>query len=209
MMTRSAFYRVRTKARMIALTFDDGPDARVTPAVLALLAHYRAHATFFVVGSRALALPALVRAESDAGDEIGNHTFDHPHLMKLTAEAARLEIVRCDEALDALGLRPASLFRPPYGLASATDLREAMALGHRMVLWSVAVDRLDHGTTDEAAARAVVAAAHPGDIVLAHDCCAPYDRMRTVRILAQVIPLLQARGYAIVTVSDLLDNGSV
>jgi peptidoglycan/xylan/chitin deacetylase (PgdA/CDA1 family) len=208
-MEYGAFYRVRTSKREIALTFDDGPDAGVTPAMLAMLARHGVHATFFVVGRRALALPGIVAAELAAGDEIGNHTYDHALMLRLGDDAAAREILLCDTVLRGIGVRHSSWFRPPYGEASDGAYQEARVSGLRMVLWTVALDRLARGAGIAAAARALASRVAPGDIVLAHDCCPPYDRMRTVVILDRALAILQARGYRIVTVSRLVADGTV
>lgn len=208
-MEYGAFYRVRTSTREIALTFDDGPDARVTPVMLSMLARHGVHATFFVVGRRALALPGIVEDELAAGDEIGNHTYDHSFMLRLGDDGAAREIRLCDTVLRGLGVRHTSWFRPPYGQASDGAYQEARIRGLRMVLWTVALDRLARGVGITSAARALAARVGPGDIVLAHDCCPPYDRMRSVAILDQALAILQSRGYRIVTVSQLVADGSV
>src|SRR5207302_1523557 len=77
---KGAVFRVVTRQRMVALTFDDGPDPRWTPRVLALLQQYHAHATFFEVGKNVAAHPDLVHAVLADGDEVGDHTWDHPDL---------------------------------------------------------------------------------------------------------------------------------
>jgi peptidoglycan-N-acetylglucosamine deacetylase len=173
------FYRVHTREKIVALSFDDGPDPAVTPAVLALLAKYGDHATFFDVGRRVLEEPALALAEIAAGDEIGNHTFDHRPMTVLSRDGAASEIVRTDDALSVLGLPKPSLFRPPYGLILQTGVADARSLGHRVAMWSLAMDKYMHGRDAAASARLLLAAVRPGDIILAHDCCRPYDRMRT------------------------------
>jgi len=208
-MQYGAFYRVRTSKREIALTFDDGPDARVTSAMLSMLARHGAHATFFLVGRRALALPGIVAAEVAAGDEVGNHTYDHSFMLRLDDHQAAREIRLCDTVLRAISPGRSPWFRPPYGQATDGAYEEARVGGLRMVLWSVAVDRLARGVRIDAAARLLAARVGPGDIVLAHDCCRPYDRMRTVAILDRAITLLQLRGYRVVTVSQLVHDGSV
>jgi peptidoglycan/xylan/chitin deacetylase (PgdA/CDA1 family) len=207
--THNAFYRVPTTEKVVALTFDDGPDPVVTPSVLALLQKYNAHATFFLTGEHALQHPDLVHREVAAGNEIGNHTWSHPILTRIGTEWIGPQIARADRVFELLGLPEPVLFRPPHGLASRRVLSRAAALGHRMALWSLA---LEHFTMNESIERAItdlLSRIRPGEIILAHDCCLPFDRTESVRALTQLIPLLQARGYRIVTVSELLGLGSV
>ena len=204
-----AFYRVRTSQKIVALTIDDGPDATITPQILAVLRRYGVHATFFDVGKRMLASPELVRDELTGGNEIGNHTFDHAVLPRLSPDAWVADIKLGDEAFRSLGLSAPRWFRPPTGAATEMMLGELRGLHHREVMWSLSLDRfLGHASIDDAVGD-VLARIQPGDIILAHDCCKPYDRTQTVRALSELLPALKAQGYSVVTVSDLVSRGRV
>src|SRR5437764_9815211 len=99
----------------IALTFDDGPHQKLTPRLLDLLAEHHIHVTFFVIGENAAEHPEILQRAVREGHEIGNHTWSHPNLAKMTDEAVRSQIKRTEEAITgAIGSRPV-LLRPPYG----------------------------------------------------------------------------------------------
>ena len=205
-------HAVRVHARVVALSFDDGPDPRWTPRVLALLRRYRARATFFVTGENALAHPGLLRDEVAAGDEVGDHTYSHPYLTRLNADVVRQQIKEAALAIQQAGAPRPTLFRPPYGLIDRTIERAAQADNLRLILWSVCVERfVNHGPSRAEVAR-ILSRVRPGAIILAHDGGIP-DRRRTLAALPLLLGALQRRGYQIVTVGRLLaqqpDAGSV
>ena len=193
--------------RTVALTFDDGPDPRWTPQVLAVLARHHVPATFFVVGSRVLAHPGLVRAERKAGDEIGSHTFVHANVGAISGWQGNLELSLTQSALAAtLGIHT-GIFRPPYssGTDSVTgsDFRAWRAIARQGYLIVLA-----NRSTDDWArpgVPAILAHAEPakgtGTIVMFHD--GGGDRQETVDALDQYISTLQGQGYRFTTVSDL------
>lgn len=169
----------------VALTFDDGPYPSTTPALLAALDGVRA--TFFLWGEHAAAHPALVRDIAAAGHVIGNHTWTHPHLTGLSAEARDQEVRRTQDLLVSLtGVRP-SLFRPPYGDTAPSVARTAADHGLTEVLWTVDTRDWAGASTDE-----IVAAAdrvEPGGVVLLHE-----GRPATVAAVPRILAALAARG---------------
>jgi cellulose synthase/poly-beta-1,6-N-acetylglucosamine synthase-like glycosyltransferase/peptidoglycan/xylan/chitin deacetylase (PgdA/CDA1 family) len=193
-------------AKTIALTFDDGPDPTYTPQILAILARYHAHATFFEIGSRVNQYPGLARSVIAAGNEIGSHTFTHADLSTTPAWRRGLELTLTANAIaGATGIDPI-LMRPPYSstpaAVTAPDLaamRQAAARGYLVVI-------ADHDTDDwrRPGVDAIVAAATPaagaGAVVMMHDSGG--NRTETVAALSVLIPRLQARGYRFVTVSQ-------
>lgn len=121
----------------IALTYDDGPNDPHTLHLLDVLAKHGAKATFFLIGKYVRQGPEIARAIQAAGHEIGNHTYNHPNLVFVSAARLRQELEDCRKALeDALGARPL-LFRPPFGGRRPIVLRTAHAMGMRPVMWSV------------------------------------------------------------------------
>jgi peptidoglycan/xylan/chitin deacetylase (PgdA/CDA1 family) len=193
---------------LVALTFDDGPDPTYTPTVLRLLDQADAKATFFLIGEHVQAHPALVRDEVAAGMQIGDHTWSHPHLTTLSTTAATSEIEQGRAALEAAGAGPIQLFRAPYGLITAQELTAVEGRGLIPVHWSLALDHWTSWADPVAAARSIADEIRPGDIVLAHDARdGGIDRVSTMRIVQAILPLLQQRGYELVTVSELLAAG--
>jgi len=227
-LAEDAITGVRSSRRMVALSFDDGPSERYTPAVLTLLREFGAHATFFAIGRNALAHPALVRDELAAGDEVGEHSFDHPHLPALPARAISLELADGTRADRATGGAPVRLFRPPFGQFDARVARAAARLRQRIVLWSLNLERLEQLEGARAAAGTVLRRVRPGDIILCHDGVPPgvaalaarflggrsamvrnrrVSRSQTLVALPLLLAGLHERGYRVVTVSTLLSEG--
>ncbi|WP_030038011.1 polysaccharide deacetylase family protein, partial [Streptomyces resistomycificus] len=153
------------KVKCIALTFDDGPAVPETATLLTYLTQNNARATFFTVGQNVAAHPDLVRAEARAGNEVGNHSWSHPDLTKLTAGQVAYQLNRTSAAIkDATGKAP-TLFRPPYGAVNSTVRR---ATGLSPVLWTL--DTEDWKYPDAAkVAQSVVGKVKRNDVVLMHD----------------------------------------
>jgi peptidoglycan-N-acetylglucosamine deacetylase len=183
--------------RRIALTFDDGPSV-YTPQVLAVLDHYGVHATFMEIGEQVGPLAAVSRRVIRDGDAIGDHTWSHP---LLTAANAAGQIRPTQKAIHtATGYRPC-LLRPPYGTAPAAVVDIARTLGLLTIQWDV--DPQDWARPGAGViAQRVLAAVHPGAIVIMHD--GGGDRSQTVAALRMIVPTLLARGYHLVTVPQLL-----
>jgi peptidoglycan/xylan/chitin deacetylase (PgdA/CDA1 family) len=173
----------------IALTFDDGPDASTTPRLLDLLDRHDTRATFFVLGTRARAHPALVQQIAGRGHAIGNHTDTHPRLVWHGSAAIERELQRCQTAIaDATGRAP-TLHRPPFGYRHPRFGAVAMRVGlTRIVMWS-------RMTRDWTGAPAVIhrrcAAVRDRDIVVLHDGDyrrQPADRESMLRALEVWLP---------------------
>lgn len=205
----------------IALTFDDGPDPRWTPAILAILRRYHVPATFFVIGAQAQAHPGLVRRLLADGHEIGNHTFTHPNLGFTSPRLVVLELDATQRLLEAITGRSTVLFRPPYfGDAEPTTADElrAVAVAQRLGYITVGLhldpqdwrprDAQGRRRTPEDLVRSVLAQLaqrdpeRRGQVVLLHD--GGGDRSLTVRALPQLLTALRQRGYRFVPVSALL-----
>jgi peptidoglycan/xylan/chitin deacetylase (PgdA/CDA1 family) len=121
----------------IALTYDDGPSTRNTPALLDLLAEHNAHATFFLIGEHVRKHPEMARRVVAGGHTIGNHTAMHPNLRTKSADRIRGELMSCQKTIeDSLGVSPV-LFRPPYGARRPAVFRIARSLGLTPVMWNV------------------------------------------------------------------------
>ncbi|MFF5979521.1 polysaccharide deacetylase family protein [Streptomyces olindensis] len=183
-----------SKAKCIALTFDDGPAVPETGTLLKYLAQHKARATFFVVGQNVATHPDIVRAEMKSGHEIANHSWNHPVLTNLTPAQVRSQLQRTNAAIkDATGQEP-TLFRPPYG---AIDDKVKGATSLSPVLWDM--DTLDWKSHDPAkVAQTVVSQAEPNDVVLIHDI-----HPTSVAAVPEILRTLTARGYHFVTVSHL------
>ncbi|MFZ1153846.1 MAG: polysaccharide deacetylase family protein [Solirubrobacteraceae bacterium] len=180
-----------------ALTFDDGPHAQGTPAVLDVLAGRGVCATFFLVGEQVLRNPAIPAEIVAAGHGIGLHCHRHRNLLRLAPWQVREDVARAQAAIeDATGITPA-LYRPPYGVLNATALRLARREGRRTLLWTHWGRDWEARATPESIATRVTNDVEEGSILLLHDADdygAPSSWRRTVLALPRVLDRLEESG---------------
>nr|WP_138493172.1 polysaccharide deacetylase family protein [Paenibacillus pinistramenti] len=199
-------WEVPTTDKVVALTFDDGPDPEKTPAILNLLKQYDAKATFFVVGNRVEQYPDILLEEFREGHEIGNHTYKHTYFnMIKNARTMPEEISRTEDSIFALTGQRTTLFRPPGGYYNSQLIDYTKSHGYLAVLWSWHQDTRDWARpgvgriTDK-----VLRNLHSGDIILMHDHVE--HSLQTVEALRIILPELKKRGYECVTVTELLKH---
>ena len=184
--------------RMVALTFDDGPW-RNTETILRDLTATGSHATFFMIGDRLKGEPELGRAVLAQGSEIGNHTYTHVSMKKVSRSVFDAEVVRTQDVVFSLtGWRP-KLVRPMGGLQDVGGVRMAARTGLVVADWS------DHSedTMSDATVASIFKNAtlvRSGAIILMHE-----KKKETVEALPAIIAALHKRGLKLVTVSELLD----
>ncbi len=193
------------KKPMIALTFDDGPHPQYTMEILNTLKEYNARATFFVLGERAEKYRKTIKSISEEGNQIGNHTYDHKELTKLSVKDMQSEINRTKNILkDIDGIAPA-VIRPPYG---SVNSNVKLYAGAPFILWSV--DTLDWKTRNkDKIVKEALKNPRDGDIMLMHDIYG--TTAEAVKVIAKE---LDSRGYQLVTIDELyaargakLENG--
>ncbi len=181
------------RKKMIALTYDDGPSP-YTPMVLRALKKYKARATFFVVGGSVGRYPGSIRRAAALGCEIGNHTYSHNKLTRLAPRQVKSVLEKTNRAVRAQTGRNIRIMRPPGGSVNPSVCRAAEM---PVILWSI--DTLDWKTRSTSATiRCVLRRARDGDVVLMHDLHKP-----TARAAESIIRTLKARGYQLVTVSEM------
>jgi peptidoglycan/xylan/chitin deacetylase (PgdA/CDA1 family) len=193
------FNSVHVDGPFIALTFDDGPNATLTPKLLDLLAAHHLKATFFVVGQNAADHPDILKRAVREGHEIANHSWSHPNLGKMSDDAVRRELQKTDDAIAAaIGKRP-TLLRPPYGSITAHQKRWIHdEFGYRIIIWDV--DPLDWKRPGPSVVTSrILKETHAGSIVLAHDIHPP-----TIEAMPATFDQLQKKGFKSVTVTELL-----
>lgn len=193
------FSWVHVDGPYIALTFDDGPSAKLTPKLLDLLGAHHIKATFFVIGQNVADHPEIVARAAREGHEIGNHSWSHPAFGKMSDEAVRRELQKTDEAIrSATGNRPA-LLRPPYGSITARQKKWINEeFGYKIIMWDV--DPLDWKRPGPmAVTNRIVRNTRAGSIVLSHDI-----HPGTIEAMPAAIDQLQAKGFKFVTVSELI-----
>lgn len=185
-----------TKQRpMIALTFDDGPG-EYTEELINCLVENNAKATFFMLGQNVEAYPEIAKKVSDAGMELGNHSYSHPDLVTIGSEAAAQQVSNTDAALKSATGFEATVMRPPGG--SFNDSVKA-AIDHPLIIWSI--DTRDWATkSEDQTYQVVMDNAQDGSVVLMHDI-----HEWSVKAAIRMIPDLIAKGFKLVTVSELAE----
>jgi len=203
--------------RVVALTFDDGPNPPYTSDLVAWLKQHGAVATFFCVGRAVQRYPDVVRAEVAAGDEVGNHTWDHAHLLLERPSHQRSELTRTSAAIKAAAGVTPTVFRPPFGGRDPEIVALASSLGMKTVLWSVPLAGDWNRPPAATIAKRLLADVKPGSILVLHDgnkgACGvvPHlpptacDRSQSVEAAKIIVSKLQAEGYRFVTVDQLLE----
>lgn len=197
-----AYTYLEVDAPYVALTFDDGPNPETTPKLLKILADRHVKATFFMLGNRAVQAPEVVKAVAAAGHEIGNHSWSHPQLTKLPVAGADKQVEDTSGLLEQItGTKPV-LMRPPYGsMSPSLQAHLYEKYGLTQIFWSV--DPLDWKVRDpQSVYDQIMKQVRPGAIILAHDI-----HPTTVAAMPRVIDALIAKGYKIVTVSELIAHG--
>lgn len=198
-----------TGKKLVCLTYDDGPDP-LTPHLLDYLSENKVPATFYMLGERVKEYPHLVEKVVQGGHELGNHTYDHKLLTKMSAEGIRKELVSTQELLtSASESSPVPTMRPPYGGQNATVRAICTELGYRVVLWDVDTEDW-RGRSTAQMVNTILKTTGDGSIILMHDRLQrgqhKLEDSTTLNTTKAVVAELRARGYTFVTVSQLLSN---
>jgi len=186
--------------RVVALTFDDGPDPVRTPALLDVLAEHGAPATFFVLGDAVELHPGVVARMAAEGHELGNHTYCHRYLPLARSRSVERELRATDQAITRAGGQVPTVARPPWGGRSPWTVRAFARLAKRLVLWDVNSYDWKGKPATEVVDR-VLARARAGSIILMHE--ARDGGEQTIEAVRLLIPALRARGFELATVSGV------
>jgi peptidoglycan/xylan/chitin deacetylase (PgdA/CDA1 family) len=188
------FFKLPDLGNSVVLTFDDGPDPRYTPQVLSVLREHDVRAMFFVCGEMASYNKALLAEVADAGHIVGNHTWTHPELPKLSRAKIRDEMERTSEVIEKNTGAAPLWFRAPYGSWNKHTFELGSELGMEPLAWTVdTMDWTIPGT--DSIVKAVMDGAGPGVVVLSHD--AGGNRSQSVAALRLYLPRLLAAGYRV------------
>ena len=187
-----------TTRKEIAITFDDGPNPDKTPALLNALESVHAPATFFVVGSRAEAAPALVRRMTAMGDDVEDHSYTHPNMAQTPPTMAETEILRASVVIRALTGRQPHFFRPPGGNISPAVISLSHAYGQQVAYWTVDALHAEDIGSRQGLIDYVMAHIHPGAIVLMHN-----GTDVTTSAVPDLVKAMRAKGYHLVTLSNM------
>jgi len=197
--SRITFSYVHVDGPYIAMTFDDGPSAALTPKLLDILAAHQIKATFFVIGENVAEHPEIVARAAREGHEIGNHSWSHPNFGKMSDDGVRSQLQRTDDAIKSVtGSRP-TLLRPPYGSITAREKRWIHdQFGYQIILWDV--DPYDWKRPGPSVVRSrILKETRQGSIVLSHDI-----HPGTIEAMPSTFDALEAKGFKFVTVSELI-----
>ncbi|XID94891.1 polysaccharide deacetylase family protein [Paenibacillaceae bacterium WGS1546] len=202
MQTADMITKIPTNERLIAFTFDDGPNPTYTPQLLDIFRAVGGKATFFMIGMQIEANPHIAAAVHAEGHEIGNHTDTHPYLTKLRPEEACTELERAEERIHGITGQSVRVFRPPFFDMDDSVLSIAREKGYLCIGavnpetrdWEMpGVDYILTHTRNTIA---------DGSVLLFHDGYG--DRSQTVEAVRMLVAELTAEGYRFVTVSELL-----
>jgi peptidoglycan-N-acetylglucosamine deacetylase len=203
------YYRSLTDDKVIALTFDDGPNEPYTSEILDILDENDAHATFFTIGNNVEMYPEVARRIIEDGNVIGNHSNSHNanHALYFNAyqdiQAAQSSIHRVT------GIEP-HLYRPPHGKKSPWELEEIKNRGYIEVLWNITTND-QSGRSAQFLAAEIVRKAKPGGVILLHDGygtlhnAGKSNKQVTVDMLPLIIKPLKEQGYTFLTIPELFN----
>lgn len=196
-------YFVDTRGeKTLYLTFDAGYENGYTPAILDTLKKHKVKAAFFLVGNYIETSPELVKRMVEEGHIVGNHTYHHPDMSKISDMSAFQEEIHSLEALfkETTGQDMPKYYRPPQGKYSESNLRQAKELGYKTVFWSLAyVDwYVDKQPTKEQAFAKLLPRVHPGAVVLLHS-----TSKTNAELLDELLGRWEAEGYTFKTLDDL------
>lgn len=197
-------WEVHTNQKVIALTFDDGPDPSETDQILKVLSQYHAKCTFFAIGKRIAAYPEVAKRVISEGHELANHTYNHVYFRKPINKAQfERELNLTEEEIVKVSGKHSALFRPPGGMYDETLVDISNNMGLKPILWSWHQDTRDWNRPGvQSIANKVIRNAHNGDIVLFHDHV--HGQSQTREALKIILPELEKKGFRFVTVSELI-----
>jgi peptidoglycan-N-acetylglucosamine deacetylase len=206
--------------KIVALTYDDGPNPPYTTSILSVLEEEHVHATFFVVGRAVSAYPSVVRREALDGDALGNHTWAHTHMILMDPTELADSLRRTDQAVYRAAGIHLTIMRPPFGARDWLVLNQVKKLGYTPVMWSVPLPRDWEDPSPQTIARRVLSYVQDGSIIVLHDgnrgiVCAhahaganPCDRSSDIEATRLIVAALKREGYRFVTVPELLASGA-
>lgn len=193
--------KAETEDKVIALTFDDGPEDAMTEKVLDVLKKYNIQATFFLVGSKVEQYPDIVKRIFEEGHIVANHTYLHSGFFPLsTRKQVEQELTKCATSIqETIGKRP-KLFRMPFGVTNPIIGKVVRSLGFKTIGWSIRSLDTVQGKTREEIAQKVQKELHPGAIILLHDRCDGADVL-----LENIINIAQKNGYTFIALDKMIN----
>lgn len=190
-----------TNKKEIALTFDDGPDGKVTPKILDILKQNNVKGNFFFLGENASRFPSVVRRTYKEENLVLNHSYNHPDFKKENNDEIKNQILKTEDIIyKIIGKKPAIL-RPPYGDVDQLIVNSILETNNKIAIWSI--DTLDWSQKEkDNIVRNVLDNLRPGDIILMHSNS---DKYMTAEALPEIIKGIKEKGYEIVTLDKMLN----
>ena len=185
----SLTWRIKTREKVLYLTFDDGPHETATPFVLDELQRYNAKATFFCIGKNVAEYPEIYQRILKEGHSVGNHTYNHVNGWKVS------DAVYLEEIQQTAALVKSTLFRPPYGRIKRSQLKKLQTPNSKLqtIMWDVLSGDFDTNLTAEACLGYVLYHSKPGSIIVFHDSTKAMERMQYA--LPKVLAHFSKEGY--------------
>lgn len=194
-----ASFEAEPKDKYIALTFDDGPHHTNTIEVLDLFKKHGIKATFFVLGSRAQTYPEIISRMAKEGHDVGNHTWDHASLTKMSNSEAIENLRKSANFLSSLTLKPINLVRPPYGQTNDRVSKMIHSQGWHEIMWDSDSRDWENRNPDRILHR-VMHSIRPGGIALFHDI-----HPGAAKMLPTLIEAFKANDYRFITISEMIE----
>ncbi len=193
--------------KVIALTFDDGPDEVFTPQILDILKKYNVKATFFIIGEKVANHKDIIKRQIEEGHEIGNHTFTHINALKKNYWEIQQEVTKTQEVIKSVTGKYPTLFRPPYRALNKELCKVIKENNMNIILWSN-IDVRDWSNPGvDTMVNTIENKIQNGNIVILHDYnTVRNDKSQTIETLEIVIPKLKEKGYKFVTISELIEH---
>lgn len=193
------YCKKKTDEKVVALTFDDGPDNIQTPKVLKVLKDHHIPACFFCIGNKIKGNEELIRQIVKEGHAIGNHSYSHSNLFPLFSPSQmREDLLTSQQELEKISGKPVKWFRPPFGVTNPTLAKAVRELGYTTIGWNIRTLDAQNSTPEKVLSR-IRKRLVPGSIILLHDRMPNSDTL-----LVEVLDLLKKEGYTVVPLEELL-----
>ncbi|WP_313756660.1 polysaccharide deacetylase family protein [Tissierella sp.] len=191
--------------KILALSFDDGPHPKYTLEILDILKQYNVKATFFVLGKHAESYPDIINRQVSEGHEIGNHSYSHINMKKVSDKIIKEEFEKTQEIIYSISNIKPKVFRPPYGNYNDDVIKIVSSDNLSVVLWTFYQDSKDWSNPGvDVIVNTTLSKVQNGDIILLHDYVYKKES-HTVEALKIILPKLIDEGYRFVTISELID----
>jgi peptidoglycan/xylan/chitin deacetylase (PgdA/CDA1 family) len=186
--------------KLIAITFDDGPNGKFTPQILELLKTYNAKATFFCTGKQIEQHQNIIKSIVSNGHTLGNHSYSHsPYFDFYGKQKVITEIKKTNDLIESIIGKKMNLFRPPYGVTNPSITKAIKETKHQVVGWNIrSLDTVK--TNEQEILNRITRNISPGSVILLHD-----SKEITISILEQLLLFLQQNGYQSITIDTLFN----